>query len=210
MGLDITHYKATRDKPQSTCPVLLDSSIITEDYFHTEAGIFDIGIDYFAPFLQQVEVPEVIKSLSLIDDNQHKAANIEKLQSAGIDTILSNTPNIKQYISEYEQKYCQGLEKYFDKKNGTYQWYKLHSQYGFYCKKVGYQSKGITDKFKQHFFLEEKSMFVQFKDFELAYQCIGKYLKQKKQDSIEHIRQLFQQNFLDKYEEGVSMMSVWY
>lgn len=61
MGLDITHYKATLERPQVLHPA--SGNFMTEKEFEEYREEFDVGFDYFKDYIQLIDEPVQLKTI---------------------------------------------------------------------------------------------------------------------------------------------------
>lgn len=77
---------------------------------------------------------------------------------------------------------------------------------GLFYEKAGYQRKGVTNRFYEHF--RQFEYWGKREDFELAYECVGGewYLTHLGTESVQRMRDDFKSNFLDNFEDGRSLL----
>ena len=206
MGLDITHYRATLRRPEKLDP--FNRNFITEQEFEG----FDTNFEYFENSIQMIETPSTLKTL------------IFPKREGEIDEV-KNFLKCEEYVYLYEQN-----EQDIDKSVGHYteasfltnsllhswttdKWfgfhiYKLDKQIGFYFEEVGYQRKGINNKFWTRFGSENINCFTKRDDFEFALTCVDFYWNNDTKDEVNLRKQLFKENFVDRYEANKSWMNI--
>jgi hypothetical protein len=206
MGLDITHYKATLKRPEKLNPFSHD--FVIEEEFEG----FDTNFHHFDSSIQMIDTPTTLKTLIF-----------PKIESE-IDEVKDSL-NCDEYIYLYEQN-AQDIDKsvgqYLQTNSLTnhllHSWttnkwfgfhiYKLDKQVGFYFEEVGYQRKGVNDKFWTRFGLENINCFTKRDDFEFALTCVDYYWHDDTKDGVNLRRQLFKENFVDKYETNKSWIRI--
>jgi len=135
-----------------------------------------------------------------------------KKESKGIDILsVENESDLLVKIRIFEEKLnLQNCYKEVKKSNPPWnqiRYYEKEIKVGFYAEEVGYQRKGVTNKFWKFFDYEDTyHYYFEQKDFINAYSCVG---RSKESDSDEYIQQRkmnFKANFIDNYEHGKSFM----
>jgi hypothetical protein len=83
---------------------------------------------------------------------------------------------------------------------------------GFYSKQVGYQRKSVKDNFFETYDINKTgvSNFAKKTDFENIFNLIGKYYDHDSEQEININKEVFKRDFLDKYEEGKSILTISY
>jgi len=208
MGLDITHYKATLERPQKIEPFC--TNFILESEFRE----FDVSFNYFQNFIQIIDTPNVLDTIIFpkkgneIEEVKHYLnndkynfyfeENLAKI-NARVDKFISENNLLKKLVNHWE------TDKWFG-----FHIYEYKKQIGFYFEEVGEQRKGMNDNFWKRFSSDTISCFTKKEDFYYAFNCVDFYWDNDTKEEVENRKNLFKQNFLDKYEQNKSWMSLSY
>ena len=206
MGLDITHYKATLKRPTKLDP--FNRNLITEQEFEG----FDTNFQYFERNIQMIETLITIETI-IFPKRESEIEEVKKFLNCNEYIFLfeKNINDIDRTVEHYLQK--KSLIKNLLHSWTTDKWfgfhvYKLDRQVGFYFEEVGYQRKGVNDKFWTRFGSESINSFTKQQDFEFALTCVDSYWNSDTKDDVDLRRQSFKANFVDNYETNKSWISI--
>ncbi len=206
MGLDITHYKATLIRPE-----FLDPS--TQNYFTADTYTgFDTNIQHFEKCIQLIDTPTTLKTI-IFPKDESKLEEVNQFLK-GHDYIFhfqKNLNDIDKTISAYQQKYS--LTKSLIHKWTTSDWigihlYLLDKKPGFYYEEIGYQRKGMNENLWTRFDLGNAYCYTKKEDFEFAYSCIDYSWSSDTALEVKERKQLFKENFVEKFENNKSWMEI--
>lgn len=208
MGLDITHYKATLDRPEDINP--LNTPFVILDEFEG----FDVDSTYFQESIQCVDVPEVLKTLIIVK-NEDEIDEVKKLLYDDITSFLFDRDKSKidimvsSFINENKSSGSM-LHKWETDKWLGINIFMTRKKNGFYFEEVGYARKGMNGKFREKFLNKEVFRYTKLDDFKYARECVDYYWRSDTRSSLELRRNEFQKNFIDKYEVNKSWMELNY
>lgn len=208
MGLDISHIKATLNKPVTTDPYELGG--MTEDTFNG----FDVPFTHFEKYIQKIDCANILKTAILVK-NENDLEYVKEWFKVNDYEILfeNNQDSLEKKLREYELRNKLGkLHNHIDK--SPQKWdllyhYEIIKKTGFYEVEEGYQRKGMNSDFG-YFYQNDKSEFVLKDDFERAYKCIDFYWESDTKEELILRKRNFKENFIDKFEFGASYLSVSY
>lgn len=80
---------------------------------------------------------------------------------------------------------------------------------GFYFQEVGYQRKGMNNKFWKRFCSSKTYDYALLEDFHFAYESLKRNEAESKSEFMKR-KQYFKENFIDNFEIGKSFLSVSY
>lgn len=89
-----------------------------------------------------------------------------------------------------------------------FHFYEYEKVDGFYFEEAGYQRKGMNEKFWTRFASENINCFTKKEDFDFALTCVIYHWNNDPKSEDVHVKQLFKENFVDKYEPNKSWISV--
>ncbi len=208
MGLDITHYKATLERPLKIEP--FNTKFILESEFDG----FDVTFDYFQNYIQNVDTPETLETIIfpkreneidevkqfLNNENYHYLFEKDKINlNIRVDKFIKDNNLIGNLTHSWE------ADKWFG-----FHIYKHKKQIGFYFEKIGEQRKGMNENFWTRFASDKTFCFTKKEDFDYASTCVDFYWDVDTKEDVEMRRKLFKENFVDKYELNKSWMSLSY
>ncbi|MFM2392536.1 MAG: hypothetical protein RLZZ546_513 [Bacteroidota bacterium] len=210
MGLDIIHYKICRK---------IENEFIPELNITTKSDIqrFDVGIEYFNDYWKEI-------FRFSCGHNYKVAYDIESYKilkkmwaewNPNIAVIYCNVNHKQELIDELSSlKENKNLHLFIKNElnNDSFNFYHASKIMGFYSKQVGYQRKGVKDEFFEKYDINKSgvSNFVKKKDFEKVFELIGKYYDHETDNDVEQLRELYKRDFLEKYEEGISILTLSY
>jgi hypothetical protein len=193
MGLDIYHYKATLIKPWNLNP--FNQNYISEDTFEG----FDVHFSYFNNYIQIIDTPKTLKTL-IFAKKESEIDEIKKFLSYEYDFFYeSNILNIDNVVERYiTQNNLQGslLHKWEAPKwigFGVFEW---ERKSGFYYEEIGYQRKGMNERFGECFYSDSKFCFTHKTDFEFALSCIDFYWDDDTPEDVEQRKKQFKADLL--------------
>jgi hypothetical protein len=208
VGLDITHYKATLDKPLRIEP--FNRKFILEEEF---VG-FDVEFEYFQNFIQNVDTPEILETV-IFPKREYEIDEVKQFLNNEQYHYLfeKNVGNINLRIDNFIT--ANNLTKAIVHNWETDKWFGFHiyeykKQVGFYFEEVGEQRKGMNDNFWKRFSSDNIYCFTKSEDFAYALTCIDFYWDVDTKEDIEIRKKMFKENFVDKYELNRSWMSLSY
>lgn len=209
MGLDINHYKLTL-KPNEE-----------GNYFTLEDWDLDCNVPLtaFAPFITKVKTWETLHSIAVVkneedyykllksyekDNEEHDYAKIfvgEKSDSLLDEIREFIKKNNWDKLERLDLEVTEGNFKHFDISFSDVAYVD-----GFYYEQVGYQRKGMNNKFYDTF--REFLLWGKKEDFELALTCVGTewYIENWGLEAVNDMKKNFKENFVDKYEFGKSLL----
>ena len=205
MGLDIYHYKATLLKPKDLNP--FNRKYISEDNYEG----FDVHFSYFNNYIQIIDTPKTLKTL-IFAKKESEFDEIKNFLKYDYDFFYEpNISNIDNVVDRFIiQNYLEGslLHKW-----ETTQWigfnvFEWEKKSGFYYEKVGYQRKGMNERFGEHFNSYSNYCYTQKADFEFALSCVDFCWDDDTQEEVEQRKWQFKADFIDKYEEKRSWMHI--
>lgn len=221
MGLDISHCKATLVKPQTSDPwQLLGSCQFTDDFLY-----FDVPVNHFSGFIQEIEYPNFLRSLVIIhgrDKEEHTRFHFNypddasHLRNEFSFIIDEKDGRLDHEIALFEkQNGLDSLLKHPGEPNWDISWhiityYEILRKEGFYHEDAGYQRRGMNKEFDKRFKRDDIYKFALREDFEFAYTCVDFCWPQDTEKEVEIRRQNFKKNFLDNFEFGASFMWLGY
>lgn len=204
MGLDIYHYKATLLKPKDLNP-FSENYILEENY----EG-FDVHFSYFNNYIQIIDVPKTIKTL-IFALKESELDEIKNFLNYEYDFFYeSNILNINNVADRFIiQNHLEGslLHKWETPKWIGFHVFEWEKKSGFYFEEVGYQRKGMNERFRERFYSASNYYYTQKEDFEFALSCVDFYWDNDTQEEVEQRKRQFKADFLDKYEDKRSWMN---
>lgn len=205
MGLDISHKKATLQKPITTDPYGLGG--ITEESFDG----FDVEFSHFQKFIQKIDCTKVIKTAIIVDNYEYLDYTKDWFKERNLNIFFEWTEDsLKKELKDFEIKNnLKNLSSHLDRsplKWNLLHYYEITKKIGFYSTDVGYQSMGWA--LDWYFHQPDKWNFVLLEEFERAYNCIDDSKESLTEADYITRRKYFKENFLDNYEFGASILSV--
>ncbi len=209
MGLDISHVKATSQRPIIKLPHQLHG--VTEDDYTT----FNVPFEYFHRYIQDIDTIQEIDSIIIVKEEKYLEETIAWFKKSGHHVIFNKEKQAleKELKAIESKKNLTHLHKFFD--DGPSQWIVLEycdiiKKRGFYTAEVGYQRKGMNEKFWNRFLSNDIYDFALKEDFEYAYSSIDNAWGTDSKHDVETRKNEFKANFLDKFEAGASFLSLSY
>lgn len=208
MGLDISHWKATLERPATSDPHKIGG--MTEADFDG----FDVPFSHFERYIQPIDCARIVQTTILVSDLEHLEYTQNWFKDNDYVILYDSDPRkLDQKIRAYESAYkLRRLRKHISAdpvKWQLLQHYEIFQEIGFYQNEVGYQRKGMNEDFT-YFYQDDKSEFVLREEFERAYQCVDYYWPSDTKEEVWERRKNFKENFLDNYEYGASTLTVSY
>jgi hypothetical protein len=208
MGLEITHYKATLQRPLIIEPFNVKQ--ILEDEYEG----FDVNINYFENFIQKIDKPEILETIIFTKRENEIEEVMKFLNCEDYHYLFENeTSKISQRIEQFvrDRKLDGNLIHSWE----TDKWYGFHvyrhiKQIGFYFEEIGEQRKGMNENFWKRFVSNKTFCFTKKEDFDFALTCVDFYWQDDSNEDVELRRKLFEDNFVKKYELNRSWMSLSY
>lgn len=207
MGLDITHFKATLQRPK-TVDLFSEIFVTLEEY----EG-FDTSFKYFESSIQKIDKPIILKTL-IFPKRENQIDEIERtfLKYDEYEVLFEkNKDDIFKTVNIYKE--TESLKATLLHEWETTDWFGFHffifeKVDGFYFEEVGYQRKGMNENLWTRFSSENTYNYTKKEDFEFALTCVDYYWKSDQKEEVENRRQLFKENFVDKYELNKSWISL--
>ena len=209
MGVSIYHYKATITKPEDLNPRNLN--YITENDFKF-AG-FDVGSEYFEKYIQTIDIPRTQKELIFVR-NEFEMDEVKTFLHNKADCDFFYDPNLLNIDSIANQYLIKNkmtnflLHKYENFKWITIGVFDIERKTGFYYEEVGHQIRGMNDRFFEYFDTDSIYRYTRKEDFKFALSCVDFCWHDDCEEEVELRKQLFKENFLDKYEHNQSWMHI--
>mgnify|MGYP000913842001 CR=1 FL=1 len=211
MGLDITHYKATLQRPEELHPV--SNNYIIEESFD-EWG-FDSDFNHFSAYIQFIDHPVSLQTIIFPrkDSDPEKVKYWLSTYEYPVFFFDKETADMETILEEYLE--TNGLAGNQVRRWDTEQWIGFQVFYyeqvpGFYFQEVGYQRKGMNETFWTRFGSEDTYCFLKKEDVEFAYTCVDYYWDDDTEEEVIVRKQLFLENFVTNFEPGKSWMSLSY
>jgi hypothetical protein len=211
MGLDIIHYKATLERPEELHPV--SENYMTKCVF--EEWGFTEDFEHFKDCIQLIDAPVKLQTIICVK-NESELEEISNMFVPGEGYVVLFDPD----LSKLEERVAAHLEKDGLSGNLIWRWntqrwvgfqvYLLEKVPGFYFKEVGYQRKGMNNRFWTRFRSETVFDFAEQEDFDFAFSCVDYYWDNDTEDEVIRRKQLFKKYFVDQFEAGKSWMSLSY
>ena len=216
MGLDITHYKATLKLPENSELINIGGQIRgivgaeTRDSFSD----FNVPFEHFENYIQLIDCPIIIDTVIIAEDKNDFDYVTNHFSSSDY-RIFINNDNLNHNLNKYEnEKNLEKFGKHFGNsvlnKWKVLNYYKTEKNEGFYYRQVGYQRKGMNEKFWNRFCKDYIFEYALKEDFEYASKCVQKKQLYEPKADFESRKESFKKQFLDNYENGSSFMSVSY
>lgn len=209
MGLDIYHKKLTNHRPNKIG--YSNDGIYLEDHF---SEFVDTDWAIIKPFVKEIEYYTSVKLIyfSIIPNE----IDFLSKELKGIQILSGESQaELNEKIKLFEEK--NDLGKYFKEINissppwNHIKYYSKELRTGFYTETVGYQRKGMIDKFWRYFDYEsEYHYYFQKEDFLNAYLCIGSYWESDTHEEIQVRKLKFEKDFIESFEEKKSFMFLSY
>lgn len=209
MGLDIGHSRATLIDPDERS--LFCSGIILSEY----RG-FNVPLTYFDPFIQDVHTAILVKELVIPKDIKYYNWCCKDYKYLSNYSVIFpiNESYIEKKIQEFDKEYGSDELVRFEYttqiSRRTITYFKKITCKGFYTENVGYQRKGMGSKFNK-FCHPEIFNWVGIENFYEAYESIE--FDELREDTFQDYNERlvnFKENFIDKYKDGASYMTVSY
>ncbi|MGB0868397.1 MAG: hypothetical protein ACPGSD_02260 [Flavobacteriales bacterium] len=204
MGLDITHFKATKEKAEPLTLFYIGNDI----YGDTGAEIrekfdnFNVDFDHFQKYIQEIDVPTEVETVIIVkgvENLKHVKDHFKSTESSFI--VRKNEEQLQKELKDFEEKKgYQNLKKNF--KDFSYtswiilNYYIVEKKEGFYFKNVGEQRKGMNRKFWDKFCKGDISNFALKEDFDYAFSCVDKNWSSDYEKSVLQRKKLFKKNLL--------------
>jgi len=218
MGLDITHFKATKEKAEPHTLFYIGNDI----YGETGAEIrekfddFNVDFDHFQKYIQEIDVPTEVETVIIVKEIENLKQVKEHFKSTERTFIVrENEEQLQKELNDFEKKKgYQNLKKNFEDISYTnwiiLKYYTVEKKEGFYFKSAGEQRKGMNKKFWDKFCKGDKYNFALKEDFDYAFSCVDKYWDSDNEKSVIQRKEKFKKEFIDNFEFGASFMSVSY
>lgn len=210
MGLDIMHYKICSELENEYVPKL---NITTK----SDIQRFDANTDYFKDYWKPILKYSYRNNYKVTyeEKDYNKAKQIWNEWNPNIEVILSSVEKKQDLISELSKRPENENLHLFIKNEMDYEsfnFYHATKIIGFYSKQIGYQRKGVQDEFFNIYNYEKTGLsnFVQLKDFESVYDLIGKYYDHNSTEDVKSLKNIYKRDFIQKYEQGKSILTISY
>ena len=208
MGLDIYHNKATLQRPAVIDP--FNHSYVLESDFEG----FDANIDYFNACIQLVDSPRTLETI-IYPKTEKDISEAKELLKDG-DYIFQFVKDVdkmdialRRYVETYKL-----INNYVHKWEAPnwigYHIYNYEKQRGFYYENVGFQRKGMNERFSARFASDGIVCFTGIADFEFALSCVDFYWDTDTKEDVEVRQEAFRKNFVNNYEINASWMDLDY
>ncbi|MCL2364378.1 MAG: hypothetical protein FWC71_06935 [Defluviitaleaceae bacterium] len=212
MGLDIYHFKATLTKPQKIYPGFENYFIKYGDDEHKYNG-FDVGMEYFEPYIQEIDVPKIKRTLIFVKNESDMDDMKKFLYHETHFFYESNLANIDKAVMHHVVR--NKMTNLHIHKLDAPKWiviylFELVKETGFYYEEVGYQRKGMNKRFWEHFNSNSIYQYTHKSDFENALSCVDYYWKEDSAEVVNQRKQQFKIDFIDKYESNRSWLCICY
>ncbi|GAL86140.1 hypothetical protein MYP_3369 [Sporocytophaga myxococcoides] len=211
MGLDITHYKATLIKPQTTDP----TSVLSET--RESYNDFNVPFQHFKQYIQEIDCPNILDTVIIAKQENHLDEAKEFLKNYNYTFFLkTNDEELNNLLTKHEiENGLIGLHKHMHDQVLGARWivlyyYEILKKEGFYYEEVGYQRKGMSSKFWDRFSSEDIYNFALKEDFEYAYSCVDYCWSIDTREIVKQRKEDFKNNFIDNFESGASFLSLSY
>jgi len=216
MGLDITHYKATLKLPENSELINIGGQIRgivgaeTRDSFSD----FNVPFEHFKDYIQLIDCPITIDTAIIVEDKNNFEYVTNHFSNSDYKLFLNND-DLNKNLNEYEdEKNLKEFRKHFGNsvlnKWKVLNYYKTEKSEGFYYQQVGYQRKGMNEKFWNRFCKDDIYDYALKEDFEYASKCVRKKQLFEPKTEFELRKESFKKQFLNNYENGASFMSLSY
>lgn len=209
MGLDISHIKAVLDRPITTDPYKLGG--VTEDDFFG----FNVAFGHFSKYIQLIDCSHIRQSIIIVEDEKYLQETIDWFKKSQ-DPVFYKTSQeaFQKELDNFENEHhlkdlCTHVASHVVKWKVLY-YYEIIRKTGFYTQEVGYQRKGVNEKFWKHFYSDTIYDFALKEDFEYAYSCVDYYWPSDTKKEVVERKRKFKEDFLNKYEFGASYLSISY
>ncbi len=209
MGLDISHSKAVWERPASTDP---DGwGTVTEE----EYTGFNVDFSHFSTYIQKVDRALIVQTVIIVEEQKYLEETIAWFKKYDYPILFQDSAASLQKQIELLESHNR-LHKLHKHLNQTpAQWNVLHyyeitQATGFYTEDVGYQRKGVNDRFWERFYSRDVFNFALPEDFAFAYDCVDYYWPSDTEEDVRLRRLNFKQNFLETYEFGASYLALSY
>ncbi len=204
MGLDIYHYKATLQKPKDLNPSS-ENYILEENY----EG-FDVDFSYFNKYIQLIDIPKILRTL-IFAKKESELEEIKNFFKCEYDFFYeSNFLSINKVVDGFIiRNHQEGslLHKWETPKWIGFHVFELEKKSGFYYEEVGYQRKGMNDRFAERFYSDSIYCYTKKEEFEFALSCVDFYWDDDTQAEVKKRKRQFKSEFLDNYEDKRSWMN---
>ncbi len=216
MGLDITHYKAILELPKNSELISIGGQIRGKTGAETRESFcdFNVPFEHFENYIQIIDYPN-IKETAIVVKHKEKNTDINKQFANSGYKILLDNEDLDKNLAEYEnEKNLKNLNKHINDNPFT-EWkvisyYEYEKREGFYFQELGYQRKGMNNKFWKRFCSSDIYEYGLLEDFEFAYSCLHKLQQVESNADFELRKKEFKKHFIDNFELGTSFMSVSY
>ncbi len=210
MGLDISHLQLSLTPNEN-------NDFLNIDDWDADCNV---PLENYSKYITTIDDLEFNKTLAIFKNE----ADFEMLKKANRYEDLGylkvfigeQTDHLRYDVSKYATKHkLDKLEKIvlITEQEGI----KYHTisfgeaikvQGVYYKDDVGYQRKGMSNLFYDHF--KKNMLWGRKEDFELAYTCVADewYLKHWGAANVAEMRANFKENFVDKFEFGKSLLCV--
>jgi len=208
MGLDLSHRKLTFREPEYVDSFNVGRNLLEKlNFFKPEER------SNVTPFIQPIRLC-VVKDIiwyAQTETQYHKFLN-SKVSLKNEIIFEPDQAKLKSIILETEKaKGLTSMDKY---ERNTIDWntisyYEFEIKEGFYSIYVGEQRKGVNKSFWERFMNNDGiHYYMAFEDFMHSYQAIDFYWDSDTHEDVEKRRELFRENFINKYVKGESYLSV--
>lgn len=209
MGLDISHYKVIDESNVEYPPSLI---YVKKNSFEG----YDVKQDYFKKYWKSIKIYNWLSSTKYVINRSEfePTRQIWNEWNPKVHVELITREELWSLLKEKNAE-VKSNEIYFLKKESK--WFSLNlynykETEGFYLKQVGYQRKGVQDEFFQHFDTNKTGItrYTNKEQFELIFKLIGKYYEHDTDEDVNQLRIQYKKDFIEKYEEGKSILSISY
>lgn len=210
MGLDIMHYKICEELGNEFVPNL---NIVSK----TDIELYNTDIDYFEQYWKAIHKYSYVTSFKVAysQESYKKAKKTWQEWNPAIEVIKGSLELREKLIVELSNRPENKNLHLFVKDEMDWEslnFYRASEIIGFYSKQVGYQRKGVKDEFFETYNYKKTGLsnFVEKSDFENVYNLIGKYYEHNDDEDVKLLKENYKKNFLDKFEEGKSILTISY
>jgi hypothetical protein len=209
MGLDISHIKAVWKIPATTDPNGW-GTVWEEDY----TG-FNVGFNHFSKYIQKVDRAFIVQTIIIVEEQKYLEETIAWFQKYDYPILFKDSEaSLQKQINLLEShNHLHKLNKHLNTTPARWNvldYYEVTRATGFYTEDIGYQRKGMNDKFWNRFYSEDVFNFALPEDFAFAYDCVDHCWPSDTEEDVRLRRLNFRQQFLETYEFGASYLALSY
>ncbi len=211
MGLDISHCKATFERPNTTDPNLLGGE--TKDNFNG----FNVPFEHFHKYVKQIECGNILHTVIIVKQENLLEEVKEWFKNYEYSIFIKESEEqLNRQLEKYEiNNGLKNLYKYYNENVSGEKWivlsyYEILKKKGFYYNQIGEQRKGMNGKFWERFCREDISNFALKEDFDFAFSCLDFDEDNETKEDFNLRKLNFKENFIDNFELGASFLSVSY